>query len=268
MKIYFAGNGIPDVIMRKFKEEKLKEGEEYCFLNAYFEIKSKKREQIEFRYLSNLAKPENFFLDSGAYSAFTIGAEIDIDDYIRFIKEYDFVLYSNLDKIGDPKQSEKNQRYMESKGLKPIPVFHYGSDIEILKELVKEYSYIALGGLVPLSSQRGKMSKWLSKCFYITQDKVKCHGFGVNSFNIWKEFPFYSVDATSWVTGSKFRRIIDFKGGRMITHSKLNSKNRDLGRVKVIDSLYHELNCHNMEQYHKGAKYITKMWENKGVKWE
>lgn len=268
MKVYFAGSGISDKLMTKFKKEKLKEGEEYCFLNSYFEIKNKKPQQIESRYLSDLLKPEDFFLDSGAYSASTIGAEIDIDDYIRFIKRYNFVLYSNLDKIGDSEQSERNQKYMESKGLKPIPVFHYGSDIEILKELVKKYPYIALGGLVPLSNQRKRLKRWLSKCFYITQGKVKCHGFGVNSFEIWKQFPFYSVDATSWLAGGRFRMMIDFRNNRIITHSKLHSKNTDLGRIKVISSQHYELNCHNMEQYYKASKYVTKLWEKRGIKWD
>ena len=44
-----------------------------------------------------------WFLDSGAFSAFTQGAEIDIQEYIEFIKEHKDYLeaYANLDVIGD-----------------------------------------------------------------------------------------------------------------------------------------------------------------------
>src|SRR2546423_4074021 len=66
------------------------------------------------------------FLDSGAFSAYSQGAKINIAAYCRYIFKYKHLLavYSNLDVIGSAEGTLKNQRYMESKGLQPLPVFH------------------------------------------------------------------------------------------------------------------------------------------------
>ena len=77
----------------------------------------------------------SLFLDSGAYSAWSKGIEINIDEYIEFVKKYkdNLTVYANLDDINSPEKTWENQRYMESKGLKPLPCFHYGEDVKYLK---------------------------------------------------------------------------------------------------------------------------------------
>ncbi len=145
------------------------------------------------------------FLDSGAFSAYSQGAEIKIEDYIQFIKDHLPYLeqYANLDVIGDPKATRKNQAIMEKAGLHPIPCFHYGEPLEYLREYLQNYDYIALGGMVPISTPDLKV--WLDDLFenYICDRKgmprVKVHGFGLTSFPLMKRYPWYSVDSTSWV---------------------------------------------------------------------
>ena len=59
-------------------------------------------------------KKINLFLDSGAYSAWSKGVTIDIDEYISFIKKnikY-ITVYANLDVIGDPEATYRNQKYI------------------------------------------------------------------------------------------------------------------------------------------------------------
>jgi hypothetical protein len=89
----------------------------------------------------------------GAFSAFTIGSLIDINEYVEYIKKNKekFEVYATLDVIGDYEATERNTRYMQKCGLQPLPVFHYKSPVEYLEKLVNEYDYIALGGLVPLA---------------------------------------------------------------------------------------------------------------------
>src|SRR5690606_34552783 len=93
---------------------------------------------------------ENIFVDSGAFSAYTREAVIDIDDYIAFIKHYrkDITVYANLDAIGDAKASLYNYEYMCNAGLHPLPVFHQGEDFSYLRKYLEETEYIALGGMV------------------------------------------------------------------------------------------------------------------------
>jgi hypothetical protein len=143
------------------------------------------------------------FLDSGAFSAFTKGVTIDIQEYISFIKQYQnyIEVYANLDVIGFPEATLQNQKIMEKAGLSPLPCFHYGEDIKYLKYYIENYKYIALGGMVPISSK--DLSVWLDKLFsdYVPET-TKVHGFGLTSLKLMIRYPWYSVDSTSWcITG-------------------------------------------------------------------
>ncbi|GAH15672.1 unnamed protein product [marine sediment metagenome] len=154
------------------------------------------------------------FLDSGAFSAFTKNVKIDIDEYISFIKQYQEYLayYAVLDVIGDPDKTYENQKYMESKGVSPVPCYHYGEDISWLKRYLDEgYEFIALGGMVPIST--GDLMSWLDDLFgrYLTDEeglpKVKIHGFGMTSLSLLLRYPWYSVDSTSWVLTGRFGSV-------------------------------------------------------------
>lgn len=146
------------------------------------------------------------FLDSGAYSAWTQGQPINIQDYIKFIKKYQDVihLYANLDVIGDATGTWENQQIMEKAGLHPMPCYHYGEAEKWLERyLSKGYKYIALGGMVPISTQM--LIHWLDHLFQAPlanpdgTPKVKVHGFGLTSLRLMLRYPWYSVDSTSWV---------------------------------------------------------------------
>jgi hypothetical protein len=148
---------------------------------------------------------KKLFLDSGAYSAFTKGAVIDIHEYIAFIKKnIKYIdVYSVLDVIGDSEATWKNQKIMERHGLKPIPCFHTGESETYLKRYIDSYPYIALGGMVGGSSQG--LLLWLDRLFrdYICGPdgipKVKVHGFGITAHDLMWRFPWFSVDSAAWV---------------------------------------------------------------------
>lgn len=156
----------------------------------------------------------DLFLDSGAFSAWTRGAKIDIQEYIAFIKKYQdsISLYANLDVIGNPEASWENQKIMESAGLKPLPCYHYGEDKKWLIKYLDHYDYIALGGMVRTTSSK-KLVLWLDEAFskFICDKdglpKVKTHGFGLTSFNLMLRYPWYSVDSTSWVVTGRLGSV-------------------------------------------------------------
>lgn len=155
----------------------------------------------------------SLFLDSGAFSVWSRGIEINIQEYIEFIKKYEKYIdtYAGLDSVGDPEKTLENQKIMEKAGLNPLPCFHYGSDESYLKHYLKNYDYIALGGMVPISTK--DLIKWLDKlfCDYICDSKgipkVKIHGFGLTSLKLILRYPWYSVDSTSWVMTSRFGSV-------------------------------------------------------------
>ena len=160
--------------------------------------------------VETLGVPCSIFFDSGAFSADTQGVRIDIDDYIEYVHRYRHLdcLYANLDVIRNPKQTGINQRIMESNGLNPLPVFHLGSPFAYLREMVDKYDYLALGGLVGQPKQL--VERFLHKCFSICKGKTSLHGFGLTGWKFLKQFPFKSVDSSSWTQAFRFGQVSIF----------------------------------------------------------
>lgn len=156
----------------------------------------------------------DLFIDSGAFSAFTKGIEIDIQDYIQFIRDNEQVIsvYANLDVIGDAEGTLRNQEVMEAAGLSPLPCFHYNEPVEYLEYYLSKYDYIALGGMVPVSTS--DLISWLDGVFanYICDSagipKAKVHGFGLTSLKLMLRYPWYSVDSTSWVMTGRMGSVL------------------------------------------------------------
>jgi hypothetical protein len=154
----------------------------------------------------------SLFLDSGAYSAWAKKITIDLDEYIAFIKKYQdsIDLYANLDVIGDAEKTLENQKYMESKGLSPIPTYHLGEDIKYLKYYATDYNYIALGGMAGTGTTNKQIISQLDPIWdkYLTNDDgsacIKVHGFACTGIEIITRYPWYSVDSTSWVMTGRF----------------------------------------------------------------
>ena len=139
------------------------------------------------------------FIDSGAFSAKTLGKNIDLDEYIEFCKKTDADYYAVFDVIGDGDKTRENQDYMEKQGVNPVPCFHWGDDMKHLDYYCENYDFIALGGMV---GNIGQIKSWLEVIFSKYPDK-KFHGFGLTSPDMIKLFPWYSVDSSSWLMGSR-----------------------------------------------------------------
>ena len=158
-------------------------------------------------------KKVELFLDSGAFSAKSQGVEINLKEYIQFIKENESVIniYANLDVIGDAEATWKNQQKMERVGLHPMPCFHYGEDLKWLKLYLDKYDYIALGGMVRGGTDL--LIRWLDPLFanHLCDSagipKVKVHGFGLTSLPLMLRYPWFSVDSTSWVVTGRMGSI-------------------------------------------------------------
>ncbi len=161
-----------------------------------------------------MKKQISLFLDSGAFSAWRKEEEINIKEYISFIKKnINYIdIYANLDDITDPEQTIKNQKIMEKEGLSPLPCYHYGEDFKYFEYYLERYDYIALGGMVPISTK--DLQKWLDPIFskYVCdQDgipEVKIHGFGMTSLKLMLRYPWWSVDSTSWVLTGRFGNVL------------------------------------------------------------
>jgi len=163
----------------------------------------------------NLCPNAKIFLDSGAFTlehAEVKDVKKYLDDYIDYIKKWNDRLYAyaNLDAIGDVEQGWKNQKYMEERGVVPVPVYHYGEDFKWLERYVNEYPYIGVGGIargIPVRSLRNLFDRAFD---YIEKRNLgtKVHGFGITGYQFLVRFPFYSVDSTTWLKQAGFGRIL------------------------------------------------------------
>ncbi|UQA95636.1 hypothetical protein [Streptomyces halobius] len=158
------------------------------------------------KFTGKLATPVNMiFGDSGAHSARTMGIHLTLEDYASWCQKWDreLTLYANLDVIGGPEATWRNQKELELYGLEPIPVFHTGDPWEYLERYLDEgYTYIALGKL--LGNPVSEVLPWLAKAFRLADGRAVFHGFGMTVWRALREFPFYSVDSSSWGQGFRF----------------------------------------------------------------
>jgi hypothetical protein len=168
---------------------------------------------------------KSHFLDSGAFTLWSKSIEYSkknncnrwsyyntnefweyVNNYAFFIKKYKIAidLYANVDVIGNPKLTWRNQRYLEKQHkLNPVPVIHYPTNVKWLKHYIKNgYKIIGLGGLAKSIHGKGTLP-WLDECFGIICNttnrlpKVRIHGFGISSIKLWLRYPWWSIDSTS-----------------------------------------------------------------------
>jgi hypothetical protein len=158
-------------------------------------------------------KPK-ILLDSGAFSASMGKGIIDIVKYIEFVYKWqDYLVgYFVLDKVYDGKVTWQNQKIMEDAGLKPIPIFHQGTDVKYLKRCM-EYEYFGMGGVGGRGYSFKQIIESHDKCWSLICDdkgypKNRVHGFGVTSPKIMLRYPLYSIDSTSWVINSRYGHVI------------------------------------------------------------
>lgn len=181
------------------------------------------------------------FLDSGAFSAHTLGVAISIEDYCNYIirnmdilrVEDGAVMASVLDGIGDPLQTWRNQLEMELRGAKPLPCFHFGEDTRYLDWYIANYEYITIGGMVGKSTDA--LITWLDRIWEkhlmdgSGNAKIKVHAFGITSVSIMERYAWYSCDSSSWIQSAAFGSVVSPDYGPLSVSTKSPSRH-DFGR--------------------------------------
>lgn len=205
MKIYLAALLYNDfrqgstVYLRLDEREKQAVDEVQHVLDSYHYIGN---ERMVNRIRSTGRK---IFLDSGAFSAYTQGVNVDLRQYCDYVKRNAdiFEVVSVLDAIGDADQTYRNLAQMEEYGIQALPCYHYGEPEEVLEYYASHYDYITIGGMVPISTPQ--LLIWLDRIWgkYLTNPdgraKLKVHGFGLTSVPLMARYPWFSVDSSSWV---------------------------------------------------------------------
>lgn len=218
-------------------------------------------------------------VDSGAFTAWSKGESIDLQAYGEFCLELlekvknkiRHVYIINLDVIpgemgknptadqmnASVEKGFENLEKLESMGLKPIHIFHQFEDFKWLDLLAKKQSYI---GISPSNACSVKeRHNWLRHVFYRLKDDMRrTHGFGVTAKTLMADFPWYSVDSSSW-------SAVDMYGRATFTHKKLNFDGWFNSRSEAHRN--HALKK-EIEELLALEKTNTEVWKLRGIDWE
>lgn len=188
-KVYFVTSGLREEIqvIKRLRPKRL--------LCSYWYFKNKPLAG----FCEELGYRPEILLDSGAYSAFTKGKHVNLLDYIDYIRaNKDYIYrYITLDVIGNPQMTLLLWDLMNAAGLAPVPVIHYGDDLDYLPYyLAEDVNLVALGGTVPIRDKK-VVAEWCSKVKQRCQG-VDLHLLGSSSRQIMECGAVESCDSSSW----------------------------------------------------------------------
>jgi len=256
---------------------------------AFFKSAQKTREIFQ-EY-----QPKNLILDSGAFSVWSKGDEVDIDAYAVFCENMIRLFPQtncycvNLDVIpgkfgtrptaqqiiNSAEEGWKNMEYLESKGLKVIPVFHQHEDFAVLDKLRNHTDYIGVSPANDVSMD--EKINWMNKVYSIIKDTIKTHGFAVTAMKQLANYPLFSADSSSWTSPSRFGTIPIFTDELEMKVVKYKDKAsvlkhwqylKEWGIDKLADNDWRDRIRISIKSYLLMNITANKLWEKRGVKFE
>lgn len=165
-----------------------------------------------FREILSGHDPAGFRLmvDSGAFTAWSMGKQVDIVEYGKFLKglprDWD-VEAIQLDVIGDHKATLANFLRMVDMGVDTIPVFTRGAPIEDRELMFQHKNYVALGGLVGNPAYLPFV-----RYFMRTNQGRPVHLLGYTKPNDLKRYKPHSVDSSAISGAQRYGAINYYRG--------------------------------------------------------
>lgn len=151
--------------------------------------------------------------DSGAYSVYMLGAQIDLDDFLAWMDKWRAQLYwaASLDVVGDVEASWANWQASRHVGLTLVPTIHYGCDPRIMDRYVENGAdLIGLGGMVPFKSEPARLMRWCLAVMRYARDThphVRFHGWGVTHRVLVDNLPWWSTDSSGYSAAFRYARL-------------------------------------------------------------
>ena len=178
---------------------------------------SRPRLLISYAYIKEDVSAElagvDLLIDSGAFTAYTLGKTIDLQAYTAYLQKNakNITAAFALDVIGDHEASLRNYRQQKAalgKSVELIPTWHVTSPLDKLRELCQEADYVAIGGAVGYSAQQRALMRTLVQAHKIAREYgTRLHGLGMTS-NQTRRLPWYSVDSSSWIYPMKYPMLL------------------------------------------------------------
>lgn len=198
---------------------------------------------------------KSFMLDSGAFTfAYGSKEQVDLDSYltryIDYIKRNDVNLFFELDVdklVGYQRVLEYREHLERETGKRSIPVWHISRGKDEWLKMVREYDYVALGGLAAKEfSNQERYIPWFTRTAH--ENGCKVHGLGYTKLPYIPYMGFDSVDSSTWLAGNRGGFIYRYNhdGCRMAKVQVPKGKRLD-GRMAAR---------HNFMQWVELAEYL------------
>lgn len=189
MKLYFVTTGLWEEVqvIRKVRPPRL--------LCSYWYFKARPLD----KFCEDIDYHPEILLDSGAYSAYTKDKRVNVLDYIDYIRANRAHVseYITLDVIGDPHTTYLLWELMKKTGLDPLPVVHYGTDLNVMgRYLDGGVRRIALGSTVPVRD-KSSVAGWCADIKKLYPE-AKLHLLGSSSQAILRSGALESCDSSTW----------------------------------------------------------------------
>jgi len=170
----------------------------------------------------------NLILDSGAFTFMSnkdmkLNWEKYVGEYCEFVLTYGIKLFFELDidVVTGIKHVERLRKIIEQKtGIQPIPVWHKSRGLDYWKGMVKDYKYVAIGGIVTKEIKRTEHRIFTNLINIAKEHGAKVHGLGYTNLQGLKKYKFDSVDSTSWLYGNRSGTVYKFNGETIIQIDK------------------------------------------------
>lgn len=210
-----------------------------------------------------LHHPCTVMIDSGAFTAYTIGKKVSLAEYAVFIRRFPELVphlaetvFVSLDVIGDQAATWTNYRRLVARGCEVLPVVTFGSPMDDVRRAADAHPYICLGGLVG----RGQAAlDWLDQVYAVLTSLPqlpRTHLLGVATKKALLRYPAFSSDSSSWLGAFRY-------GAKM--------QGRNLPRYREGVAASAATRLHMQEEVRKTEKLMrdaTAFWTARGVTWQ
>ena len=205
--------------------------------------------------LPKIKKCNLFLLDSGAFTFMSNSSKaVDWDEYVE--KYADFIVRNDIkyffeldiDSIVGIKEVERLRNKLETlTNRKCIPVWHKSRGLDYWKQMVKDYDYVAIGGIVTKEIKPKDYDIFTPLLKIARDNNCKVHGLGFTGIKYLHKYHFYSVDSTAWSSGWRFGTLYKFTDGKF-KKIKFNDK-----RIKKEKGF--EVDLFNYNEWRKFQTY-------------
>lgn len=227
----------------------------------------------------------DFWLDSGAFSAWTKGHVYTAANYLSFVQSliprfkcFRRVFVISLDKIpgkyrqpvsrqdiqSASEQTLENTQFLIRSGLNVVPIHHQGEPLWVMKEYLSMCEYVGISPAndAPQPTRIAYVRSLLP--LFINNKQIKpAHNFGNVSPSQLKIFPFYSADSQTWKASCmSFGRDFSIEIHKNSTQNRSHIVSTRAKQQPVGMLLENIKACLHFESD------LKKLWAYRGISWQ